>query len=282
MLVERRAFYEPAQILAHVKRKVNELASRGENIDYITFAPSGEPTLDANLGKEISFLKDLGIPIAVITNASLLWCEDVRNDLLEADFVSLKVDTTSPSTWRRVNRPHEGLKLDVVLEGVKQFAKSFKGTLVSESMLIDGVDYEEELRRMASFLKGLAGLDKAYIAVPTRPPAERWVRPAKEEVLNEAFQIFSETLGSDKVELLIEYEGNAFTFTGNVKEGLLSITAVHPMREEAVAELLKMAGTDWQVVDELLRDGKLVRIIYEGKAYYLRKSSKRSSSAFKF
>jgi len=274
MLVERRAFYEPAQVLTCVKKKVDELASRGEGIDYITFVPDGEPTLDANLGKEISLLKDLEIPIAVITNASLLWREDVRNDLLEADFVSLKVDAVSPSLWRRVNRPHEDLRLDVVLEGVRQFAKSFKGTLVSESMLIDGVDYEGELREMASFLKGLARLDKAYIAVPTRPPAEKWVRPAKEEVLNEAFQIFSEALGSDKVELLIGYEGNAFAFTEDVKEDLLSITAVHPMREEAVAELLRKAGADWQVVNELLHHGELVKIIYEGKAYYVRRPLK--------
>jgi len=274
MLVERRAFYEPAQILAQVKRKVDEAISRGEDVDYITFAPDGEPTLDINLGKEISLLKGLGVPVAVITNASLLWHEGVREDLREADFVSLKVDAVSPSMWWRVNRPHRDLRLDVVLDGVKQFARGFKGKLVSETMLIDGVDYEEELRRIASFLKGLVGLSKAYIAVPIRPPAERWVRPAKEGVLNEAFQIFSEALGSDKVEHLIGYEGNAFAFTGNIKEDLLSITAVHPMREEAVAELLKKAGVGWQVVDELLRDGELVKITYEGKAYYVRRLSK--------
>jgi len=274
MLIERRAFYEPAQILAQVKRKVKEATSKGEGIDYITFAPDGEPTLDVNLGKEVSLLRGLGIPIAVITNASLLWREEVREDLREADFVSLKVDAVSPSMWRRVNRPHKDLRLDVILNGVKRFARSFKGKLVSETMLIDGMDYEEELRRIASFLKDLVGLYKAYIAVPIRPPAERWVRPAKEGVLNEAFQVFSEVLGGDKVELLIGYEGNAFAFTGDVKEDLLSITAVHPMREEAVAELLKKAGAGWQVVDELLRDGELVKITYEGKAYYARRLSK--------
>ena len=274
MLVDRRTFYEPAQIVIHVIRRVEEARARREGIDYITFAPNGEPTLDANLGKEVSLLRGLGIPIAVITSASMLWREDVRNDLLGADFVSLKIDAVSPSTWRRINRPHEDLKLDAVLEGIEQFAKSFEGTLVSESMLIDGVDYDEELRRMASFLKGLARLDKAYIAVPTRPPAEKWVRPAREETINKAFQLFSEALGSDKVELLIGYEGNAFAFIGNVREDLLSITAVHPMREEAVTELLKKAGADWRVVDELLREGKLARVIYEGKAYYLRRSPK--------
>jgi hypothetical protein len=79
------------------------------------------------------------------------------------------------------------------------------------------------------------------------------------------------------VEFLIGYEGNAFAFTGNVKEDLLSITAVHPMREEAAAELLKKANASWQIIDELLRNGELVRLEYEGKIYYMRKLTNNSS-----
>ena len=233
--------------------------------------PDGEPTLDANLGRELSLLKYAGIPIAVITNASLLWREEVREDLLAADFISLKVDAVSHDLWRRINRPHKDLKLGMILDGVKEFAKSFKGILVSETMLIDDVNYEGELERIANFLGGLAKVDKAYIAIPTRPPAEKWVKPAKEETLNAAFQTFSKRLGSGKVEFLIGYEGNAFAFTGNVKEDLLSITAVHPMRKEALIEFLKKAKADWQVIDELLQQKELTEIEYEGKKYYVRK-----------
>jgi len=271
MLVDRQAFYKPEQILMQVERKINEATLRGERIDYITFVPDGEPTLDVNLGREISLLKHVGIPLAVITNASLLWREEVREELLAADFVSLKVDAVSQDLWRRINRPHKDLKLDKILNGVKEFARSFEGILVSETMLIDGVNYEDELERIANFLEGLVKLDRAYIAIPTRPPTEMWVKPAKEETLNAAFQTFSKRLGSDKVEFLIGYEGNAFAFTGNVKADLLSITAVHPMREEAVAELLKKANASWQIINELLRNGELVRLEYEGNTYYMRK-----------
>jgi len=271
MLVDRQAFYKPEQILMQVERKINEATLRGERIDYITFVPDGEPTLDVNLGREISLLKHVGIPIAVITNASLLWREEVREELLAADFVSLKVDAVSHDLWRRINRPHKDLKLDKILNGVKEFARSFEGILVSETMLIDCVNYEDELERIANFLESLVKLDRAYIAIPTRPPTEMWVKPAKEETLNAAFQKFSKCLESDKVEFLIGYEGNAFAFTGNVKADLLSITAVHPMREEAVAELLKKANAGWQIINELLRNGELVRLEYEGNTYYMRK-----------
>lgn len=184
----------------------------------MTFVPDGEPTLDINICKEISSLKRIGIPIAVITNASLLWRKDVKDDLLEADFVSLKVDAVSDTLWRKINRPHTGLRLNMVLEGIREFAEEFKGTVVSETMLIDGINYGDEFEKIAEFLRELKKLNKAYIAIPTRPPTEQWAKPAKEENVNAAFQVFYEKLGANRVEYLIGYEGNAFAFTGNIEE----------------------------------------------------------------
>jgi wyosine [tRNA(Phe)-imidazoG37] synthetase (radical SAM superfamily) len=276
MTVKRCCFYKPEDVLRSVEVKVHEAISKNEGINYLTFVPDGEPTLDVNIGREITLLKRIGIPIAVITNASLLWLDEVREDLLKADLVSLKVDAVSRNLWRSINRPCRDLELDKVLDGIERFAKTFKGVIVSETMLIDGVKYNGELMEIAEFLGGLAKLDKAYIAIPTRPPAERWVKPAREEVLNKAFQIFSKKLGSSKVEYLVGYEGNAFTSTGNVKEDLLAITAVHPMREEAVMELLKKANASQQIINELLRSGEIVRLEYEGNIYYMRKLTKNT------
>jgi wyosine [tRNA(Phe)-imidazoG37] synthetase (radical SAM superfamily) len=276
MLVRRKGFYEQEEILREVERRVHETYLRNEKIDYLTFVPDGEPTLDINIGEEMKLLKRMGIPIAVITNASLLWLSDVREDLMEADLVSVKIDTVSQDLWKVINRPHRSLKLNEILEGVRRFTEIFDGTVISETMLIDGINYNREFEKIAEFLRSLAKLDRAYIAIPTRPPTEKWVKPAKEEALNMAFQIFSERIGSDKVEYLIGYEGNAFAYTGNVKEDLLAITAVHPMREEAVAELLRKADASWQIIDELLHDGELVRLEYEGRIYYMRKLIKNT------
>jgi len=278
ILVDRQSFYRPEDILRQVKRKVNEASLRNERIDYLTFVPDGEPTLDINIGKEISLLRQIGIPIAVMTNASLLWRDETREDLLEADFVSLKVDAVSQDLWENINRPHKGLRLSMILDGTKEFAEMFKGAIVSETMLIDNAKYNSEFERIAKFLEELNKLDKAYIAIPTRPPTEKCVKPAEEEVINVAFQIFSEKLGSDRVEYLIGYEGNAFAFTGNVKEDLLSITAVHPMREEAVEEFLEKADANWQIVENFLHNGELVRLEYEGNVYYMRKLLNKTNS----
>jgi len=270
MATERQAFYTPEDIFREVKRKVDEASSRNERVDYLTFVPDGEPTLDINLGKEISILKQIEIPIAVITNASLIWREDVKENLLKANLTSLKVDAVSEDLWRRINRPHKDLKLDAILEGIREFAKEFEGTVISEIMLIDGINYGDEFEKTADFLKNLKRLDKAYVAIPTRPPAEKWVKPAKEETVNAAFQVFSERLGVDRVEYLIGYEGNAFAFTGRVEEDLLSITAVHPMRKEAVKELLKKAKANWRIIEKLLEEDRLIELEYEGNKYYMR------------
>ena len=108
-----------------------------------------------------------------------------------------------------------------------------------------------------------------YLSIPTRPPAEEWARPPGERGINRAYQVFNQEI--DQVEYLIGYEGNAFAITGNVEEDLLSITAVHPMREEAVSKFLVRAGTDWSAVRKLIAEGQLIEMEYEGRKFYMRK-----------
>jgi wyosine [tRNA(Phe)-imidazoG37] synthetase (radical SAM superfamily) len=271
LTTERQHFYKVNAIFREIKNKMHESTIREERIGYVTFVPDGEPTLDLSLGKEISLLKKFKIPIAILTNASLVWCDDLKPDLLQADYVSLKVDAVSEDLWRRINRPHRSLKLAKILEGIVEFAEVFEGALVCETMLVGGIYYGNEFEKIAGFLKGLKRLDKAYIATPTRPPTEKWVKPAKEETINSAFQVFSKKLGVNRVEYLIGYEGNAFASTGKVVEDLLNITAVHPMREEAIRKLLEKANVEWQVIEKLLFENKLIKIEYEGNTYYMRK-----------
>ena len=268
MEAEPRSFYRIAKIAEQAKRKLEGARQKGEPIDYVTFVPDGEPTLDANLGEEIDVLKGLKVRVAVITNGSLLWREEVRQNVLKADWVSLKVDAVNQETWCRIDRPHQSLKLEPILEGMLKSAETFEGELTTETMLVRGInDNQGEIKEVAQFLEKLRP-QKAYIGIPTRPPAER-VEPASEQTINTAYQVFAERLGG--VEYLIGYEGNAFACTGNVQEDLLSITSVHPMREEAVAEFLKNAGTGWETVQHLIGKRDLIELEYQGKKFYMRR-----------
>lgn len=268
MQIERQAFYGPDELLQDVEKKIDEVRKAGESIDYLTFVPDGEPTLDINLGREIDLLKPFGFKIAVITNASLIWCHEVRNELTKADWVSLKVDAVNEEVWRKVNRPYRALQLSSILDGMIKFASMYHGELATETMLVKGLnDSPEHAEEIADFLARLKP-DKAYISIPIRPPAETWVQPPDEEVINVSYQIFNKKIKG--VEYLIGEEGNAFAATGNVAEDLLSITAVHPMREEAVREFLARAKADESIVQELLARGLLCETEYENKKFYLR------------
>lgn len=269
MKIDRGSFYDPHDIFRDVQSRLRDAEKSGERVDYLAFVPDGEPTVDVNLGKEIDLAKTLKVPVAVITNSSLLWRDDVREELGKADWVSLKVDAVQETLWRQINRPQRSLRLAPIMDGMTAFAKAFPGRLVTETMLIRGInDNDDCLKDIAAFLHTLRPY-AAYLSIPTRPPVERWVAAPDEEILNRAYQILADNVRS--VEYLTGYEGNAFAVTGNITNDLLSMTAVHPMRKEAVDSLLSRAGASWNLVDRLLAQGEIKETEYNGHVFYLRR-----------
>lgn len=275
MSIKREVFFDPHALADQVRARVKNVSAAGEPIDYLCFVPDGEPTLDLNLGLEIDLLQPLGIDIGVITNASLIWRNDVREELINADWVSLKVDAVDETLWRRVDRPHGKLRLASILDGILTFARSFRGRLVTETMLVAGVnDQTRAMEELARFLARVRP-ETAYLSVPTRPPAETRVAAPDESTIARAWSILSDSVES--VECLTEAEGDAFFSTGRIEEDLLSITSVHPMRLESVQALLSQNGEDWKVVETLLDHGLLVETEFGGERFIVRRPARRSS-----
>lgn len=267
--IERTSFYSVEDLISSVQKRIEASKMKNEAIDYLAFVPDGEPTLDINLGKEIEILRKFGIKTAVISNASLIWQKEVRQELCKADWVSLKIDAATEAVWHKINRANKNLKLEAIKQGMIDFRSEFQGFYATETMLVEGVnDTKEELNAIASLLQKIRPT-KSYISIPTRPPAEEWVKSPKEDVLMMAYQIFREH-GLD-TELLIGYEGNSFAFTQDPKSDILSITAVHPMRKEAVEAFLQKADSKWNIIDELIREGKLLELKHANHVYYARK-----------
>lgn len=236
--------------------------------DYLTFVANGEPTLDINLGKEIQILKQFGIPIAVITNATLIDKAHVRNDLMKADWVSVKVDTIDTNEWRAINRPSKWLKFDQIIQGIVQFANDFQGKLCTETMLVNGYnDSSESLRNTASFITTLKP-SISYLSIPTRPPSHKGITAVSELKITEAWDIYNSK--GINTELLTGFEGTDTGFTGNISEDILRITSVHPLREDTIAELLKKEHADMNVVKSLIRNDLIKSVNHNGKCYYVR------------
>jgi wyosine [tRNA(Phe)-imidazoG37] synthetase (radical SAM superfamily) len=271
--IERKEFYKVEEIKNQVSKKVEQLKKLKEKIDFLSFVPDGEPTLDINLGKEIESLKDFGIPIAVITNGSLINSADVERDLSKADWVSIKIDAVSERIWKRVNRPHPDLSLKKILKGISEFSNKYKGSFNTETMLIDGINTDKkQINKIADFI-GTLKIDKAYISIPTRPPASKSAKVPDEETINIAYNLFTKKISN--VELLTGYSPIEFPKTTDVRKEILDITSVHPMREEDISNILSKAGKNWDTAEDLLRKGDLKMVKFDNHKFFLR-SFKRS------
>lgn len=263
--IERKEFYKPEEIKRQVKEIIENL--KDKKIDYISFVPDGEPTLDINLGKEIEILKEFGIKIAVITNSSLIWRDDVRDDLKKADCVSLKVDAMSDDIWEKINRPYKEIKLQKILKGIEIFSNEFEGELLTETLFVKNVnDYEKEIEKIGDFLKKIKP-DIAYIGFPTRPPTEKWVEIPEKEKIDFAYIVFKNKGINVKI---MEKKGEEFGSTGNLIEDILSILSVHPMSQKEIEKFLRDNGGSFDLIEELISKRKINQVEYMGEKYYRR------------
>ncbi len=269
MQIKREKFYNLKEFEKELDKKLKELDENGEKLDYVTFVADGEPTLDKNLGKAINIIKNYGLNTAVISNSSLVNIKKVREELMKADWVSLNCDAFSKEVWKKVDRPHGKLDLTNIQKGIKKFSEEYNGEFVTETMLVKDInDKKEELEKIAKFIASL-NTDASYVAIPTRPPAEKGVKSPNPEKINMAVQIFKDK--GIKAEYLIGYEGNEFSSTGDLKTDLLNITSVHPLKEEAVDELINKCNGNWKEVEELIKNDNIVETEYNDEKYYLRK-----------
>lgn len=230
----RKNYTAPEVILAHVQAAL--AAHRPGDIDWITFVGSGEPTLHASLGLLIRQVKTLtDLPIAVITNGSLLYLPEVRRELFAADAVLPTLDAGNAQLYRKINRPWPRLTFERLLDGLMAFRQVYHGQLWIEVMLVKGLnDTSDALHGIAAALARIAP-DQVHIVLPTRPPAEPWVEPPDEAGLLRAVAILG-----DVAQVLHPADGK-FDLSGynGVVDAIVSIIARHPMREDELVRALE-------------------------------------------
>ena len=204
--------------------------------DWVTFVGSGETTLHSGLGRLLETVRSqTDLPVAVITNGSLLYRSDVRKDLLLADAVLPSLDAGTEDAYRRINRPHPSFPFKQHVEGLIEFRRVFDGRLWLEVMLMNGVnDTTSALTAVAAAIERIEP-DEVHLTLPTRPPAEAWVEPPDREGLERALLI----LGS--VARLVEPQEMAVTphAEGDIIDAVHTIISRHPLRE---VELVRILG----------------------------------------
>jgi wyosine [tRNA(Phe)-imidazoG37] synthetase (radical SAM superfamily) len=266
---ERKDYIPPETILAELRRA---LARHGpgeiaREIDYITFVGQGEPLLCASIGRLLQEMKSLSdIPLAVITNGSLLYLPEVRAELRTADVVMPTLDAADEETFRRINRPWPLLHVADLIEGLVAFRAGFPGQLWVEVMLVKGLnDSAEKLTGIGDALQRIRP-DQVHVNVPIRPPAEAWVEQPDEEGLMRASVILG-----DVARLVLPYEGT-FDLGEDLPPGeaIVQVIRRHPMREQELLETLARfaPGEVQQALQALAASGEAQEIVYRGHTFW--------------
>lgn len=176
--MERKEWVPTKEVLAQVKEKLSTKP------DYITLSGSGEPTLHAQTEELIHAIKGMtDIPVAVITNGSLLWLPEVQRSLLEADLIVPSLDAESEEIFQYVNRPHPEIGFDQMLAGLRDFRRLFKGPYWLEVFLLSGVTtVEKRIQSLRACIETIAP-DRVQVNTVVRPPAEGYAAPVPRDQL---------------------------------------------------------------------------------------------------
>jgi wyosine [tRNA(Phe)-imidazoG37] synthetase (radical SAM superfamily) len=251
---QRRSFVPVDSVMKEIK----EVIDQNSDIDFITFSGSGEPTLDQDIGRMIEKVKKITpIPVAVLTNGSLLWDRRVREDLSQADLVVPSLDAVSEKAFRRVNRPLAGLGIEKVLDGLKTFCGQFHGKIYLEIMLVRNInDSEEEIKKINQFVQDLR-IDKIQLNTVVRPPCDLGAKPLSKKELLKVKALFDPKC---EVELIADFKRETSkAYQKDLERGIIELLKRRPTQKEEMAVSLGVHPNEISKYLQILEEKKIIK-----------------------
>jgi len=268
--VERKEYVPARTILRDVRKALHEC---GDKIDYIAISGSGEPTLNTEIGEVIQGIKKLTtIPVAVITNSSLLHLEVVRKSLREADVVMPSLDAVTPSVFQTINRPlpltkgsPPALEIDRIIQGLATFREEYKGQIWLEILLCRGMnDSGEEIGRIREAIR-IIRPDKVQLNTVVRPGVEDYAAALSADRMEE----IKKALGAD-AEIIAEFEGDRHRMPpAHIEEQVIRIIQRRPETPDDLAKALGLHDLEIaKILDKLAKEGKVTYRVFNQRVYY--------------
>ena len=260
--IKRKGYFPSPEILSQIKKVLKS----GQRIDYITFSGSGEPTLNSAIGILIREIKKItSIPVAVLTNSSLFTRNSVRKALRASDLVVPSLDAATQEIFDKINRPHPSLKIEKIIEGLKEFHREFKGSIWLEIMLAKGVnDSPSHIKKLKEVISEI-NPDKVQLNTVIRPPAEKFASPLNLKKLERIKNILGE-----KCEIIAEFDKKEQIPPSENLEGvILSLIQRRPVTLTDISSSLgKHKNEIIKYLNFLLNEGKVKLVIHKGLKYY--------------
>lgn len=243
------------------------LSTSDVTLDYITFSGSGEPTLNSGIGKIIRGVKELtSVPVAVLTNGSLLFLEQVRQDLWEADVVLPSLDAVTPFIFRHINRPHPSLHIKEIIDGLVAFREEFEGQIWLEILLCRAInDGRDELEQMVQVIERI-GPDRVQLNTVVRPPTEDFAFSLNKRQL----QTVKEMMGG-KVEIISDFDKVATrAFQSDVEQEIISMLKRRPCTTIDLSKSLGIHPNEAvKYISRLAKQNRIRYMTYNRQDYYL-------------
>ena len=259
----RKEYVPVREIIEEVERFLKEGAP---SVDHLSLSGSGEPTLHSHIRSVIEGIKAItSIPVAVITNGSLLYEEEVRQDLLRADIVLPSLDAVSSEVFMKINRPRPGFSVEKVIEGLVEFRKVYRGQIWLEILFCKGInDGKEELLRMKKVVDRIQP-DLIHLNTVVRPPSEKWAVPLGQKEMEEIKAFFGKSAS-----IISEFDRHpSMVSEMNIKEEILKILKRRPL---SLSDLSKGMGISKNELDRhikpLVEEGKIQSRLFGDSVYY--------------
>ena len=259
----RKEYVPVKEIMEEVERFLKEGTA---SIDYLSLSGSGEPTLHSQICSVIEGIKAItSIPVAVITNGSLLYEEEIRQDLLHADIVLPSLDAVSSEVFMKINRPRPGFSIEKVIEGLVEFRKAFKGQIWLEILFCKGVnDGKEELLRMKKVIDRIQP-DRIHLNTVVRPPSEKWAVPLNQKEMEEIRAFFGE-----KASIISEFDHHPPVVSErDIKEEILRILERRPLSLTDLSKGMGIPQSELEAyLNPLIQEGKIRSRPFGNSIYY--------------
>ena len=235
--------------------------------DIITLAGSGEPTLHSEIDQIIDGIKAFtDTKVAVLTNGSLFWDDEVRRRVQGADIIMPTLSTAFDRTFKRIHKPHPELHLGAIIEGLKSLRSEYQGQLFLEVVFLSGInDSEEEEEALKDVIDTICP-ERIQINTVVRPPSDSKAKPLDREHLDDVMLLFGE-----KAEVIAGTPVSKEVSSGQTSaEILLDTLKRRPLR---AVDMVNSLDLDPDEVDDLLKGllikGSIHRQEHSGEIFYL-------------
>lgn len=260
--IERKEYSPTEEILQDIKAALG----KADHIDYLTFSGSGEPTLHSRIGYLIREVKKITkIPVAVLTNGSLIFMASVRKELLPADLVLPTLCSATQNVFQKINRAHFQITVEKIIEGLIKFRKMYKRKIWLEVMLVKGInDTLSEVNKLKEVIQEI-NPDKIHLNTVVRPPNEKYAFPLSIEELQKIKDIFG-----NNTEIIANFKTKRESaYLIDIKKTILDMIKRRPVTIDDICSVTGLHRNDLlKYLDQLHRNKKIKLTEHDGRSYY--------------